>query len=281
MHLTVHVDGVERSVPLAATTLVGRHWSCGVVVPAMRAPSFWLELRWHEDGWRWRELAGSGVTQGSGGLLPGGWRPFGARPVRFDGDLWIALADVSAPEAGLVDLATGDWRAASALPDGISCADGAWWTSPAEESAAERLHDGDVLVVGGRALRFLAGVAFPKTQAAGFHVAHRDVRLDIDVDAQTASFTCGTALAEVRGACVRALAAYVDARRKGRGWMTRDEAFVAWQALGGNPGSDAERLGWERGKVKAQLAAQGVLGVRDLFETRVVEGVWETRITVG
>lgn len=281
MHLTVHVDGVERSVPLASTTLVGRHWSCGVVVPAIRVPSFWLELRWHDDGWRWRELAGSGVTQGSGGLLPGGWRPFGARPVRFDGDLWLALASFSAPEAGLVDVATGAWLAASTLPDGITCADGAWWTSPGEESAAERLHDGDVTVIGGRAVRFLAGVAFPMTHALGFHIAHRDVRLDVDLDAQTATLTCGGVVADVRGACVRVLAAYLRARRTGRGWLTRTEAFEAWVELGGKADSEPDRLGWERGKIKAQLAAQGVLGVRTLFETRVVEGVWETRLTVG
>jgi hypothetical protein len=279
MTLTLHLDGTTRRVPLAATTLVGRHWSCGVHVPCARLPSFWLELRWTEEGWRWRELAGDGTTQSAGPVLGGGWRALTSR-VRWDANLWVALDQDAPPVPALVDLVGGEWLTGEPLDAWLEEAEGARWVPAGEGPPTHRLVDGEVVVLQGRTWRYLAGVPATATRTEAFHVQHRDVRIDIDLPRLEATVRCGRHAVLVHGECVRVLAVYVEARARGDGWLTRTEAWDAWVALGGNPASAPERLGWERGKLRTQLARQGVLGVQDLFETRSEERVWELRLAV-
>ena len=279
MTLTVHVDGVTREVPLASTTVIGRHWSCGVCIAAPRLPAFWLEVRWTGEGWRWRELSGEGATTSSGPVLDGGWRALGAR-VRWDAGLWVALAESLRPVPALVDLLDGVWRTGEDLDDWLEEAEGVRWIPAGEDAPTRRVQDGEVLVLGGRAWRYLAGDPMAPTQAQAFHVRHRDVRIDVDLGLLRATVRCGRHSAEVVGECVRVLAVYVNALTRGDGWLTRTEGWEAWIALGGNPASSPDRLGWERGKLRSQLARQGVLGVHELFETRTVERVWELRLAV-
>lgn len=279
MKLIVHLDGVTREVPLAATTLVGRHWSCGVTLAAPRLPAFWLEVRWTEAGWRWRELSGEGATTSSGPVLEGGWRALGAR-VRWDPDLWIALPESTPPVPALVDLVDGSWKTGEDLDAWLEEAEGAHWLHEGEHAPTRRLQDGEVVSLGGRPWRFLAGAPFTPTHTEAFHVLHRDVRLEVDLAAQEASVRCGRQVVVVRGECVRVLAVYQAAQCRGDGWLTRTEAWEQWVALGGNPASTPDRLGWERGKLRTQLARQGLLGVHELFESRTVERVWELRLAV-
>ena len=280
MPLLLRVDGVSSLHPLASSTLVGRHWSCGVRVDAPRLPAFWLELRWDGDVWRWRELAGGGVTRGAGAEAEGGWRPFGARGISWDSQLAIALAEPIAPAEGLLDLVDGAWLTGAALADWLESADGARWAPVEEGSPTRRLVDGDVFATRGRAWRYHAGTSVSETARETFHLGHREVTVELAAGRRRAVVRCGQREVTVHGECVRILTAYAIARRRGDGWLTRTEAHDAWCSLGGRADSCIERLGWERGKLRTQLAEQGVLGVRELFETQIVEGVFETRLAL-
>jgi hypothetical protein len=281
MALLVHCDGETTRWPLAGTTLVGRHWSCGVVIPAPRAPAFWLELRWGDDGWLWRELAGGGHTRGSGAEREGGWRPLLRRPVRWDGALAVTLDDLGPPREALHDLEGGAAIDGPALDELLETADGARWVPVEEGAPTRRLSDGDVCVLEGRAFRYLAGVGAAPTLRDLFHVGHPGVALELDLEARRAFFRCASRDVLVSGECVRVLAAYAAARLEGDGWLTREEAHDRWRALGGRATSGAARLGWERGKLRSQLAQQGVMGVRELFEARLVDGVHEARLAIA
>ena len=46
-----------------------------------------------------------------------------------------------------------------------------------------------------------------------------------------------------------------------------DEAYALWCKLGGNPRSEPERLGWERGRVRSARVRAGANRVNTPFET--------------
>jgi hypothetical protein len=277
--LQLRVGAEVLSYPLSGTSLVGRHWSCGVRVPSPEVPAFWIEVRWTVLGWRWRELVGGGATRGGASAEPG-WRAFGAHPVRWGESVALSLLGDAPPEEAVLGLEDGSVIQGTAIDGLLELSEDARWLRVEEGRPARRVADGDVFCLDGCAYRYLAGIPVAPTAREAVQLLHRAVTLDISVAALVATFVRGARELVVTGECVRVLAVYALARGAGEGWLTRDEAYAAWRELGGAAASEAVRLGWERGKLRTQLARQGALGVRDLFETRVVEGVHETRLAL-
>jgi hypothetical protein len=90
--------------------------------------------------------------------------------------------------------------------------------------------------------------------------------LAVDLSPLRATLLQGDAAVEIHGEPVRVLAVYLHAAQRGTGWLDVTTAWAAWRALGGNPESPAERMAWERGRVRAAFARAGVAGVDRLFE---------------
>ena len=90
-------EGPPLVRPLVSSTLVGRHWSCDVVLPDRRIPLRWLEIRWLDGTWGWRSLSDQVDTIGGGRLLASGWRAFQSRGVRLPGVGRIQLVEKSPP----------------------------------------------------------------------------------------------------------------------------------------------------------------------------------------
>ncbi len=280
MILQVRIGPELLAFPLSGTSLIGRHWSCGVRVPSPEVPAFWVEVRWTAQGWRWRELAGGGATRGGASAEPG-WRAFGVHPVRWGESVALSLANDAPPAEAVIALEDGAVIHGAAIDALLELSEDARWLRVEEGAPWRRVADGDVFCLDGRAYRYIAGVPVAPTAREAVQLLHRSVTLDISVATLAATFVSGAREIVVTGECVRTLAVYALARSAGEGWRTRDEAYAAWRELGGAAGSDAVRLGWERGKLRSQLARQGALGVRELFETRVVEGVHETRLALS
>ena len=72
--LVVRTASKTRRALLTASTLIGRHWSCGVQLNEAEVPLFWVELRWSGSRWMWRCLEGEDETLGSGAMLDARWR---------------------------------------------------------------------------------------------------------------------------------------------------------------------------------------------------------------
>jgi hypothetical protein len=281
--LTLTDHGATRTVALSTSTLVGRHWSCGAVLAAPSVPLYWLEIRWLGERWGWRELTPRDQARGAGESLGDGWRALVGR-VRWDERVFLDLADASAPEACAVDVATGAVARGDALYHLVEIDDEGAWRLGDDDAPRERLRDGDLFASGRTVWRLLLPEAPVATLRNGFHVGHPEVALDLDVTQLTATFTLHRTSAVARGECVRMLAPYAEARMEepwdDGGWLHADRVLARWIALGGNPQSDPERAGWEKGRLRSQLAEQGVRGLVGLFERRRVAGRVETRLVV-
>lgn len=273
-----------RDHALGTTTLVGRHRSCAIVLDAPGVPAFWLELRWSEAGWAWRELGPADLARGAGAPLGDGWRALrpGAR-VRLDDDTRIELLDEGPPAVVLVDVATGEELSGEALDPFVEVSDGRVLPLHADGEPSAELRDGHSFHDGRRTWRVLRPDTVPTTGRDGLLVAHGDSALDLDLVARSATFTIGTQSCTVRGGPVLAMAPYALARRDGArddgGWLTLPDAHAWWVALGGAAASPPERLNWERAKVRSMLAREGARGVDALFEVR--RRVGETAIRLS
>jgi hypothetical protein len=277
----------ERSWPLGATNLVGRHRTCGVVVDAPHVPAFWLEIRWNGAQWTWRELAGDGVTRAVGSTYPDQWRPLlvGAR-VRIDDRAWLELEDAAPPGLVLLDIVTGEERSGPELDALVEVRDGLVLPLHADGAPEADLRDGDLLADGRRTWRVLREDDVTPTLRDGFALTHPDVSLELDLRGRRADFVLGTRSLGVQGAPVLVLAAYALARRDGPwdddgGWLGLAEAHAAWIALGGPATSPPERLNWERAKLRSMLARAGGRDLDALFEVRRKVGDTTIRLNVS
>lgn len=277
---TVQVNvGDEQIVrPLAEVTLVGRHWGCHLCLNDRRVPLFWLEIRWFARGWMWRALNPNNDTRGAGQIVQAGWRVLqrtGEMPrrVSLGEGLWLSLVDDGPPGVFGVDISTGEVLEDAALGElterlGDQVVAIGW--DEAEETRV--VHDGDVLVTDGRAVRMHVPGRVPSTHQSGIDISVGGVGLEVDVERLEARISRSEAEVVVQGEPVRILAAYALARRDehydDRGWLEAQEAYSFWVQLGGNPGSSLKRMGWERGKLRTLIARTGTAGVAKLFERR-------------
>ncbi len=280
---------LSRRVTLPATCLVGRAAGCLARVTDPAVPSHWLELRWAEGHWRWRALAATARTRGVGMLADDGWRnlPLSseARPqrIRLDDVLAVELVEGGAPEAFLVELQSGEVRTGGAMTEVIEVwDDGTLLPYEAEGHRDARLQDGDVIVRDGRAWRVHPAETPEPTARVCIDLAKPGASVDIDADALRVTVHQGEADVTITGEHVRVLTTYALARRDDDegGWLAADEAWTRWRALGGNPQSPADRLGWDRGRCRAHLARLGVGNVELLFEARRMQGAPQVRLGV-
>ncbi len=240
---------------------------------ARRIPLYWLEVRWTGTNWAWRALAANDRTRGSGAVLPDGWRALasGAR-VRWDDDAWVQLESKGPPELALYDDASGEVLVGEALDALLEVREGRVLPLSADGVPDADLPDGARVSDGRRTWRLLRPDTLPPTDAQGFAVTHSELHLDVDLHALELVLTVPQRSVTVRGAAVRAVVPYALARRDGPhddgGWLTLREAWTWWCDLGGRATSSPDRLGWERGKVRTQLARAGVRELDALFETR-------------
>jgi hypothetical protein len=253
-------------------------------------PSYWLEIRWAEGAWRWRALAGASRTRGVGMLADDGWRSLppstDGRPqrVRLDDTLSVELLEGGAPAPFLLDLQSGEVCAGEALARLVETRpDGTLLPFSAEGDASARLHDGDVLVQDGRAWQAHLSEAPDATSRVRVDLARAGVTVDVDADALRATFHQGDVDVTLPGEHLRVLVTYALARREDPvgGWLSAEDAWTRWRALGGNPQSPVDRLGWDRGRCRAHLARAGVGNVELLFEARRMHGLPQIRLGVG
>ncbi len=259
-----------RAIPLAASTLVGRHWASLARVDDPRVPLLWLELRWFGTRWGWRALGASDRTRGKGAALADGWRHFAVdSPVRLDDLVSVELVAESAPVPMLVDSGTGALASPEVLERLVELRDSRLLPLAAEGDATRALLDGALLVdESGRPWRVCLPDAPAATEQARLHLG-RPYDLFLDEDAARVTFIQGDASVVVNAECARVLAVFAEARRADLprgGWFTPAEAWDAWVVRGGNPDSPVARLSWERAKLRQALARQGVSGLDSLFE---------------
>ena len=273
--LLVTHAGVPRSVPLAASTLVGRAWSCLARVDGPLIPLHWLEIRWSGLAWSWRALAAEERTRGPGSPLNDGWRelpvstPRKPWRVRLDEVVSVELAEGGPPECFLFDPGTRDVLRGPSLAEALEVRGGQAYAPDREGLPASALVDGELVVLEGRAWRFhSAGVVVP-TERSLVDLA-RPLQVFVDLAALSATLVQGEGSVEIRGEHVRTLAVYLRQRQgdPDGGWLDPTEAWRTWRRLGGNEESPQERVAWDRARLRSHLAAAGVASVDRLFELR-------------
>jgi hypothetical protein len=296
--LLISDAGSLRAIPLPSCALAGREWTCAARFSSRRVPRHWLELRWGGGGWTWRALAATEVTWGVGEALPDGWRRLPPSlagrlsRIRLDAQTWVELVDGAPPVPFAVDLHTGEtWQddTLTARVGRVVHRDGAATWFALGDPARRPLVDGDVVLTSPPGetprlarLHLPAEVAF--TDRPPLQLTDAPLQIDIDLTDLRAQLTQGSLHVVLVGAEVRSLAVYAHARALGvpaDGWLDLDGAYAAWRALGGPAESPRDRLTWERGKLRSQLADRGVAGAVQLFESRrMAHGAARTRLAV-
>lgn len=279
-----------RAVPLAAATLVGRGAACLARVSTAACPAHWLELRWVSDRWLWRALAAQDRTYGGGAFSADGWRTLDARAgarVRLTGaDVHVELVDDGPPLPFAWDMLADEPVDGDALTEVAEVRGDQLLPLDAEGDPACALRDGQCWVHVGadgstRMLRAYVPVGFPPTLSPRMDLARPRAIVDIDGGELCASFVQDDVVAVVRGECVRVLLVFALARLHGEGWLDASAAWASWADLGGARETSLERMSWERGKLRAQLARQRVSGLDTLFARRKVGAFVELRLNLG
>ncbi len=263
----------SRVIPLAASTLVGRHWACPARLADPSCPLYWLELRWLEGTWGWRALGAEERTVGTGASLPAGWRALPVAThrsgrVRLSEGTWLELLTPGPPRTYLVTLPGGELVEEEAAATWAELRPDMALPLDAEGDASRAYPDGHVIAREGVAVRVHAPGAVASTLEAALDLS-RPCFLDLDLETLTASFSGGGSCVTARGECVRVLAAYLEARRMDvprGGWLSAVEAHAAWVALGGDASAPLTRLSWERCRLRSVLSRGGAAGVGSLFE---------------
>ena len=267
--------GRRQLVPLAVSTLVGRHWGCGVRLGDPGVPLYWLEIRWLDGVWGWRALGAEERTRGTGSALAAGWRQLavaGPRQgrVRLSADVWVELVEAGPPRPHLVDLQAGSTLDEAATAEWVELRADLVLPLDAEGDASHALPDGTVLAREGRAVRVHAPAGIVATMTATLDLARGRVFVDIDSAARKAVLTGDDGGAvTVRGECVRVLEVYRSARRDDvprGGWLSAQDALAGYVALGGAEDTALARMSWERCRLRSLLSQAGVANVSALFE---------------
>lgn len=275
-----------RAVPLAASTIVGRHSGSTWVLDTPSTPGVWLELRWGPGGWAWRALAQEDRTLGPttrDPLTPPGWFRIRQGGRVRGPDSSLTLLDASAPAPFVVDLSTGE-----ALDDDTIDAvllrdhEGRCWPADVDGGAdVQPLSDHDVFVAGSRALRVHLPEELARTQGPGLDVLAPDLRLALDGDDRLTVSAAGGEVV-VTGGLARVVAPYIEARIRDLprgGWLDLDAAFEGWVERGGDSHSPRLRVTQDRSRLRRKLAGLGLANPDRLFETRQ-DGRWLTRLAL-
>lgn len=273
----IHFQDGERSMEaeLSSRTLLGRHWSSSIIFHSEIVPQFWVEIRWKRKEWLWRALGGTGRTIGAGRLRESNWRTFsqstnlGQGRIRCGEDAWFRLTDNTSPRSFARNLVTREEWTGEILDQKMENWDGILFRRAGHQNMQETLQDGDVVKIDRELIELYVGGVDIVTVESSLNLVDSETTLDIDLINLTAVFTGSGIEVEVRGEPVRTLAVFALARlddpEGSMGWLSADTAYQDWLTLGGNPDSKPGRLGWDRGKLRNQLAKSNVQGIRALF----------------
>lgn len=285
--IIVDVDGTQRTLPLSASTLLGRHHQCTWRIGDPRLPLYWIELRWIGRRWGWRVLADPGNTRGPLTAMPGNphWRVLGQGERVYTPRASITLAAGGPPRRFAVDLDTDDVLQGEALDEYLEeRADGPWPVDAEQRDALRGpLSDGRVFVSCGRPLRLFIGEPIAETVRGGISLMRSSCALYIDIppgEEPRLSVVDRDAEVVLQGAYVRACVPYARARSRDLpvdGWLTIHDAHYQWQQHGGSAASGSERIAQDRSRLCRALAKAGVVGAHSLFETQR-KGQWYTRL---
>lgn len=287
--LLVSESGNVRAIPLAAATLVGRASSCLARVANESCPAHWLELRWCIDGWTWRALSAGDRTHGGGAFLAHGWRGLNAgggrgTRIRLAGtSVYMELVEGGAPRPFAWDVMADEPLDGEALAEVAEVHEALLLPLSAEGDQAQALSDGQAWVHlappgAPRTLRAHVPSVLAPTVSPIMDFARDGMTVDIDLPKLRATFLQGDSVAVVSGECVRVLAVFAIARQRGEGWLHASEAWARWTELGGAQDTALERMSWERGKLRGQLARQRVTGLALVFSNRKLHAFVECRL---
>jgi hypothetical protein len=285
--LLVACGEARRVLPLPTACIVGRGPACLVRVDHPACPAHWLELRWRGDGWAWRALNAAERTRATGAFIGDGWRAMEVGPVRgtrvsLAGEAWIELVDAGPPEPFAWDVLADAPLTGDALDEVAERRGEALLPLSAEGDATQALADGacwlHVGPDGPRTLRAHVPAPFTPTLTTKIDLGRGGVHVEIDLAAQSATFVQGDARVSITGACVRTLTTYARARSADGGWLTAEEAWLAWSELGGPDGPPREVVAWERARLRRLLDRAGVAGVDALFTVRKEGGLARVRL---
>ncbi len=281
-------DERERLLPLAATTLLGRHESCTWILDRPQLPTFWVELRWTEAGWTWRELGGDarGPRRRALGVAQGWWLLDAGQRVNGRGVV-IELVDDRPPARFAVDLATGELVQGEAILALV--AEDGQLPLPADwerREAPEPMREGQAFTVGGRSFRFHDAVPVAATAKRRIDLLQPGVSLELRCSAgePTLLVQDGPVELKLQGAFLWALVPYLEARLADMprdGWIGLDEAFSRWQELCPHSGSHTERVGQDRSRICRALHARGVANPHALFSRRRRHNRWQVSLALG
>jgi hypothetical protein len=284
--LRITRGSTSREVPLAASTLLGRHASCTWCLDDPRIPTFWIELRWSEAGWTWRELGADarGPRRQGAGLRPGWWLLEQGQRVNGRGVV-VELLDGGPPAGFVVDLSSGDWLQGDDLLqvvcDDTGCpvpADWEWCSRPVRE-----LGDGSTFVVGGKPYRFHQAAPPPSTKQRLLDLERFACQLEFREHSAGPELYIwdGPVEASLRGTFLWALVPYLESRISDvpkDGWLSLDEAHSRWAELVPGGGSSPDRVGQDRSRVRRALQRCGVESSELLFERRRTAERWQVRV---
>ena len=287
--------GKTFELELSQSTTIGRHWSCTATVPATNVPLYWLELRWNLNGWAWRCLGGESNTTGRGKLGKNGWRHWSENQsdspsVSLKPDTRIQLIDSGPPDIFLREIGEDIEILGSDLLDYVEITtDGIVPLPSLEQSEDEprnELSDGDLVKVNARTFIVHLPKAVRATKEPTLDLLNSAVHLTIFRAQLRAVFSLDNTEVVIEGAPVRVLLSYANALADGpwtdsSGFLSTDEAFKIWVDCGGSPGSTAERIGWDRGKLRSMLVQEGVTGADKLFLRKRTLRQWHHKINIS
>ena len=262
-------------VELSSSTLIGRGHNCDIRIQSERVPNFWIELRWLKEAWAWRVLTAEDATRGAGKVGRHGWRVLPknnpSSRIVLGAHAWVSLVESAPPQPLARCLRTGSVCTGEALRKLLA-------RHRDEVGGQQRASTGDgaILVEADHVWR----ISIPRIKAVTpTHV--RVPRLSTDLiwlaikpESLEATFTVGDKEVMVQGEPVRTLLIYArESLRGGTGWLDNETAWRRWVLSGGNATSSSDRLGWDRGKLRTALRANGIEEVGSLFERRRQHGV--------
>lgn len=289
--LLITVGSRATTLPLAASTLIGRAPGCLARVDDDGVPAHWLEIRYRGEEWAWRVLAAEDRTRGSGAVIEPGWRRMDAgegRGTRVSlGRVSVELVAGGPPEPFVWDLLADRALTGEALEQLVEVRGDALIPLSAEGDAAAALRDGQVWLhpaqeegAPPRVLRAHLPTPLPLTRAATLDLALGGVTAEIDRSTWTLTLSRGPVHVEIRSACVRSLAVYATARAAGGGgWMSAVDAWAVWSELGGPGDAPVDAVAWERGRLRRLLDKAGVSNLQRLVEHRKDGRISYTRLS--
>ena len=256
--LLVKTGFKTQKVFLKNHNILGRHSSSDVFLGKQTTiPLFWLELRWLLGQWCWRVLNQVDQTIGSGKKIQNDWRVFKST-VRFDRLITLEIIDDSAPEILVEDVINKSKFRLCDFPvlqevNGLVFYEGKLLIHEEHFYFHHRLYQ--LWLVDENIV----------TENQIFDLCAPHCHLDIDLEHLEATFTLDKQSLVITGECARILWVYASAKKDGNGWLSTEETFIDWVAIGGNAQSDLERLSWERSRLRRMLSEQKAENAAKLF----------------